>query len=453
MNDQALLTTPWPTIDEVCNRLDVTKNVVEKWLYKCCPPIGRRVNSRDEVRLVQVGGKPARRTVRVLDPADVEEVARQRVNEVPRRDKPDRLTFREVWDEYGWGEKLLKTWAEEGVDFMDGERLVPESDTIYFRNGTGGIMGKEATIFPRPTLERIRRAEAASCHTHQDKEGVWHSEWAQQKYFGLKCVHYRTQPSPFLRDAHGHPRIIRHKIIRRVLPGARCPIEVTVDHEEDILAIKCGRDKCQHPRGYAADEGAVPFTDAEGAWYTERYAMKRFGVSNKTLATLRTKPSRHLDGRTIRFKPPGAVERPGSPRRAYLYLASDILQYVERRDAWRRIAGVEGRWGTAPSRQADGRESKPPAAAMRATERMPNDPSDGTAKGARRGGRPEDQRTQAIYELCYREYVINDNGAATVVILVNKEFGEGTIKEAAHVRLYARRFAEKNNLPRKHEKL
>jgi hypothetical protein len=68
-----------------------------------------------------------------------------------------------------------------------------------------------------------------------------------------------------------------------------------------------------------------------------------------------------------------------------------------------------------------------------------------------RGGRPTDEGTWKIYEFCYQKYVTEGKGAATVRSLVNQAFGPNTIKEDAHVRLYARRFAEKHGRPRKHQ--
>jgi hypothetical protein len=66
-----------------------------------------------------------------------------------------------------------------------------------------------------------------------------------------------------------------------------------------------------------------------------------------------------------------------------------------------------------------------------------------------KGGRPTDERTQRIYEFCYRQYVVEDKGATTVQVLANKTFGAGTIKNDAVVRLYARRYARRYNLPMK----
>jgi hypothetical protein len=69
-----------------------------------------------------------------------------------------------------------------------------------------------------------------------------------------------------------------------------------------------------------------------------------------------------------------------------------------------------------------------------------------------RGGRPMDEETWKLYEFCYEKYVTDDLGSATVKSLANKRFGENTIKEEAHVRLYARRYAKKFGKPRKQQK-
>jgi hypothetical protein len=62
------------------------------------------------------------------------------------------------------------------------------------------------------------------------------------------------------------------------------------------------------------------------------------------------------------------------------------------------------------------------------------------------GGRPSDSRTQALYKFCYRHYVTEDKGAATVMVLANKLFGDDTIEEEATVRQCARRYASKHGL-------
>jgi len=46
-----------------------------------------------------------------------------------------------------------------------------------------------------------------------------------------------------------------------------------------------------------------------------------------------------------------------------------------------------------------------------------------------KGGRPPDPETRKVYEFCYTEYVTNDKGASTVMLLCNRRFGEGTIRE------------------------
>ena len=38
------------------------------------------------------------------------------------------------------------------------------------------------------------------------------------------------------------------------------------------------------------------------------------------------------------------------------------------------------------------------------------------------------------------------------MVILNREFGNGTIKDVSHVRLYAKRYAERHGLPRKGEK-
>ncbi len=89
----------------------------------------------------------------------------------------------------------------------------------------------------------------------------------------------------------------------------------------------------------------------------------------------------------------------------------------------------------APAASVSGTEAPRKAVAARAT-----------------GGRPPDERTQAIHRFCYEKYVTDGKGASTVMAMANKQFGANTIKDNSVVRLYARRYAAKHKLPRRAER-
>jgi transcriptional regulator with XRE-family HTH domain len=59
-------------------------------------------------------------------------------------------------------------------------------------------------------------------------------------------------------------------------------------------------------------------------------------------------------------------------------------------------------------------------------------------------GRPTKGRTQELHQFCYEQYVTNNLSAQTVLELANKRFGSDTILEQSTVRIYVRRYAEKN---------
>jgi hypothetical protein len=173
-----------------------------------------------------------------------------------------------------------------------------------------------------------------------------------------------------------------------------------------------------------------PFTDEQGTWLSAKLAEQRYpNASRHILDAFRNKPMPDLGGDPLRAR---TIPRPAGlvGRRAeiWVYLESDLKRL--------RPPKCGPRKWREDFVSADKIQSAP--------QPVPQE--------SRIGGRPGDKRTQAIQAFCYEQYVSEDKGATTVMVLANKEFGAGTIKEDSTVRLYARRYAKKNGLPRKQQK-
>jgi hypothetical protein len=272
--------------------------------------------------------------------------------------------------------------------------------------------------------------------TYRDEAGAWLTlEGVRDKHrLPVRSVRRWADPDGsgcrFLEG--GRP--LRSQMVNPARPRARGRVLVAL--ESDVLALKDKR----LPGG-----PAVPYRDGDGVWLTAKEVEARYPVTRRLVQWWAGRPSRLHPGKAIWSRPiPNAARhRRGSPGRVTVYLEAHVQACVAGRESRHPNTGNRG------GRPRVSRE-EPGAPAVRPVPAPPDgDARQRTAAPGKRrlGGRPRSRSTEALEKFCYDFYVGKGLTAAAVLTKAAKQF-EDAPKEEAHVRLYARRYAERHGLPR-----
>ncbi len=163
--------------------------------------------------------------------------------------------------------------------------------------------------------------------------------------------------------------------------------------------------------------------DTEGLWYSSKFLARR---AEQEGGACRSIEAVHVyfrkPGVLTRFKSvPTGNKRGGSPPTVH------------------HASEVEPLLGMRVSTTTTSKPELQPVSPTDATDPTPSD-------GKRIGGRPRDSKTELVYRACYDAY-IGPKKLSTALVDVQRMFEHGAPKDESSLRRYAKRYAERYNLP------
>jgi hypothetical protein len=320
-------------------------------------------------------------------------------------------------------------WIRQGILPKEPGQLVP-----------GGVNGdiQEGFLLDRKEVERLKKKRDKGPQPFVDQQGTWYPEsHAEEKYphaKGYMLRRYRNKPCPQLNgevlraqqipwpdgmnpNRFERPWAYLEADLKRLTRPGRPGPKLT---SQEIDAAKL---RHHYPIPVASDITGVP--------RSELYRMAKMQLDGAPASKATADLSEGPGEVPFRFE---RIQNPDAQHSRY-----KTIKVVSKASA--------DEYATARGRMATSRGATPAEGQVLPGVDTPKQPGGSPEKKAGQGGRPRLAQTEVVMKFCYEDYVGTTLKLATIRAKAKQRFGDRAPKEAAHVRIYAARYAKRYGLP------